>query len=333
MKKHLFFLLSVGVLIPAALCAQQKTALRLSGIAEGTTQGKVYLQKYIDRYYQVIDSATIGSDGTFRFANVVELPEIYGLSFSLSDTPFLVFLDEGDITVRLNPQHGYSHSTISGSATHDLYLAFHRERGRDLTEFIRQHPKSLVPLYILYREYVSRLSSADIQKNLSLVDESLQETNYARILRSVLATREQTDIGQQAPDFSVSDVDGNTVRLSDFTGHGYLLLDFWASWCGPCRKENPNVVQAYADYHDKGFDVLAISLDKTREAWLRGIAQDGLPYHHASELKYWNSDIARLYGIRAIPANLLLDKDGRIVAKNLRGGDLADTLHRLTAGE
>jgi len=164
MKKHLFFLLSVGVLIPAALCAQQKTALRLSGIAEGTTQGKVYLQKYIDRYYQVIDSATIGSDGTFRFANVVELPEIYGLSFSLSDTPFLVFLDEGDITVRLNPQ-------------------------------------------------------------------------------------------------------------------------------------------------------------------------DGLPYHHASELKYWNSDIARLYGIRAIPANLLLDKDGRIVAKNLRGGDLADTLHRLTAGE
>lgn len=326
-------LFSVALVVWAFSAQAQPATLRLKGSVTGPSQGKVYLQKYIDRYYQIVDSAAINTDGTFSFSNTVVLPEIYGLSVSLSDTPFLVFLDEGNINVTLNTEHGYRGSRISGSATHDLYTEFHRERGRDLTAFIQEHPKSIVPLYILYREYVSRLSSAEIQKNLSLVDNSLQETNYAKILRDVLKTRESTDIGQQAPNFTVQDVDGKTVSLSDFTGRGYLLLDFWASWCGPCRKENPNVVKAYNEYKDRGFDILAVSLDKTREAWLRGIEQDGLKYHHVSELNFWDSDIARLYGIRAIPANLLLDKDGKIIGKNLRGEDLNNTLRRLFDGQ
>lgn len=324
----------ITALAIAAICAlntnaQSATKLNLSGTVIGPSQGKVYLKKYIDRYYQIVDSATIGQNGQFSFSNEVVLPEIYGLSISLADTPFLVFLDEGAINVELKTERGYFGSTITGSATHDLYSEFHRERGRDLTAFIQEHPKSLVPLYILYREYVSRLSSADIQKNLNLIDASLQETNYAKILRSVLQTRETTDIGQQAPDFTAQDTDGKTVSLADFTGKGYLLLDFWASWCGPCRRENPNVIKTYNEFKDRGFDILAVSLDKTRAAWLKGIAEDGLTYHHVSELKYWDSDIARLYGIRSIPSNLLIDKDGKIVAKNLRGSDLGSTLQQL----
>ena len=197
------------------------------------------------------------------------------------------------------------------------------------TDFIKEHPQSLVSLYILYREYVSRLSSDDIQRNLSLVDPSLQQHRFAKILRDVINTREKTDIGQQAPDFSALTPEGTRVSLHDFLGRGYLLLDFWASWCGPCRKENPNVVTAYHDYKERGFDILAVSLDKNRDAWLKGIQQDQLPYHHVSELKYWDSDIARLYGIRSIPSNLLIDKNGKIVAKNLRDSDLRETLHAL----
>lgn len=323
MKKYLIILSFMVVAITQG--SAQK--LRLNGEVKGVRQGIVYLQKYIDRYYEVVDSAVI-KDGRFCFNSEVVLPEVYGLSLHLSDTPFLLFLDKGDISVTLQPASGYRGSQVTGSGVHDLYTGFHKER-QDLTTFISDHPQSLVSLYILYREFVSRLSSEDIQKNLSLLDASLQQHRFADILRQVISTRDRTDIGQLAPDFTALTPEGDSLSLHSLLGKGYLLLDFWASWCGPCRKENPNVVAAYREYKDKGFDILAVSLDKTREAWLKGIEQDSLAYHHVSELKFWNSDIARLYGIRAIPANLLLDKEGRVVAKNLRGTDLADTLSRL----
>lgn len=328
MKKNIA-ILSLLTLCFGSVSAQQ---LSLRGTVDGAHQGKVYLQKYVDRYYELIDSAEI-SNGQFVLHTELELPEVYGLSLSRSDTPLLVFLDKGDLTVSLTAAPGYRGSKITGSATHDLYAAFHRERQGDLTAFIRQHPQSLASLYILYREYVSRLSSSEIQQNLSLLDPSLQQHPFADILRQVIKSREKTDVGQQAPDFTAKTPQGDDLSLHDLLGKGYLLLDFWASWCGPCRKENPNVVAAYREYKEKGFDILAVSLDKTREAWLKGIEQDGLNYRHVSELKFWNSDIARLYGIRAIPANLLLDKNGKIVAKNLRGSDLKDTLAKLLTAE
>ena len=324
MNRKLILTLAIvagGVL---ATNAQKVSPLKLSGTLS-SQQKKVYLQKYIDRYYEVVDSAIV-ENGKFSFSSQIALPEIYGLSVSLKDTPLLVFLDEGDIHVDLNPARGYQESKITGSATHDLYLKFHKNRDSDLTTFIQQHPHSIVSLYILYREYVSRLSSEEIEQNLDLLDANLQQLSYADILRKVIDSRKVTDIGQQVPDFSISDINGKTVKLSDFIGQGYLLLDFWASWCGPCRKENPNVVEAYNKYHNQGFDVLAVSLDKTKEAWLRGIEEDGLKYHHVSELKFWNSDVARLYGIRSIPSNLLINSEGKIVAKNLRGNELQEVL-------
>lgn len=326
MKKSLVIiaLLAFGQLLKTS--AQQ---LRLHGTVEGKAIGKVYLQKYIDRYYEVIDSADI-HNAAFNFTTQTAiLPEVYGISLNVQDTPLLVFLDKGDISITLNASPGYQGSTVTGSAAHDLYTSFHHQHNTDLSAFIKEHPQSLVSLYILYREYVSRLSSDDIQRNLSLVDPSLQQHRFAKILRDVINTREKTDIGQQAPDFSALTPEGTRVSLHDFLGRGYLLLDFWASWCGPCRKENPNVVTAYHDYKERGFDILAVSLDKNRDAWLKGIQQDQLPYHHVSELKYWDSDIARLYGIRSIPSNLLIDKNGKIVAKNLRDSDLRETLHAL----
>lgn len=124
--------------------------------------------------------------------------------------------------------------------------------------------------------------------------------------------------GNEAPDFSMDNPEGKSVKLSDFRGK-VLLIDFWASWCGPCRRENPHVVELYHKYHPKGFDILGVSLDKAREPWLKAIETDGLIWNHVSDLKGWANSAAQLYGVSSIPHTVLLDKEGKIIARNLRG--------------
>ena len=121
------------------------------------------------------------------------------------------------------------------------------------------------------------------------------------------------------------------LPLSSVVNGDYVLVDFWASWCGPCRAENPNVVEAYNKYHDKGFNVFGVSFDKDHDKWVEAIAKDNLTWPHVSDLKYWSCEAGKLYGVQSIPHNLLLDKDGIIIAKNLRGEDLQNKLAELLA--
>jgi len=139
----------------------------------------------------------------------------------------------------------------------------------------------------------------------------------------------KTAIGATAPEIELTDRDGKIRKLSSLKGK-VVLIDFWASWCGPCRKENPNVVNIYGKYHDQGFEVYSVSLDKDRDSWLAAIAKDNLVWpNHVSDLKYWKSAGAAAYGVTAIPFTVLVDRKGKIVAKKLRGDDLETKVKEL----
>ncbi|GAB3937738.1 TlpA disulfide reductase family protein [Mucilaginibacter myungsuensis] len=161
----------------------------------------------------------------------------------------------------------------------------------------------------------------------SLTEEA-QQSFYGVKLSEKLAVSLATATGNVAPTFTLPTAAGAMIPLESYRGK-YVLIDFWASWCGPCRAENPNLLAAYQKFRDKGFDILSISMDKSREQWLQAVKADKLPWTQVSDLLATKSPISKLYGIKVIPLNYLLDKDGKIIAANLRGGDLMKALERL----
>lgn len=332
MKKYLAFIaLGASILSACNSAKDNNNQLSLTGQVVGIEQGTVYLQKFDDKSYPVVDSSPI-VNGTFSFSTDIEqLPEIYCLSLDTTEIPLLVFLDKGDnVSVKLDPTDYYRNSTVSGSALQDLFVAYKQQEEKvAIDSFIQAHPTSLVAAYALYRDYAYRMKPDEIEANIALLDSSLYQTPYVQILRKLVSTLRETGVGGKAPDFTLNTPEGKPVKMSDFKGKSYFLIDFWASWCGPCRRENPNVVNAYQTYHDRGFDILAVSLDKKLEPWKEAIEKDGLTWTHVSDLSYWKSEVAKLYGVRAIPSNVLVDKDGIIIARNLKGEDLQQKLKEL----
>ena len=327
MKKNLFLLI---VAIIAISCTQKEDKnVLVSGNVEGVETGTVYLQKFRNKSFYVIDSSEI-VDGEFSFSTNVELPEIYGLSLDTTRNSFLLFLDENPASVRLDSANYYRNTKVEGSDLHNLFVEYKSERNVEIDSFIRQHPSSLVSAYALYRDYSYRLSPEEIRSNIDLLDPSLWNTPYVEVLEELIPTLEVVAVGNEAPNFVADDTEGNVVEFSNYIGKSkYLLLDFWASWCGPCRRENPNIVKAYEEYKDKGFDIFAVSLDSSRDGWVAAIEKDGLDWTNVSDLLLWDSEPAKLYGVRAIPSNFLIDENGVIVAKNLKGEDLHNTLNDL----
>lgn len=194
-------------------------------------------------------------------------------------------------------------------------------------DFANKYPESYMSLICL--SYIAPQPGFydRVKTTYEKLPEKLRKSPLGQDVLVLLASRDKTQIGQIAPDFEQQTPEGNTVKIADFRGK-YLLLDFWASWCGPCRTENPNLVEAYHQYKGEGFEILGVSMDNPgqREAWLKAIGSDGLTWTQVSDLRGWKNKAAMLYGITAIPANFLLDPDGKIIATNLRGQALTDKL-------
>lgn len=208
----------------------------------------------------------------------------------------------------------------------ELNAAGNQKEVERLGAFTRLHPNSFTSMYLL-STMITIVPEQRANSYYSALGPAYKNTSYASKTVKAIAAKSLTAIGKPAPDFTQPDTAGKAVKLSDFRGK-YVLLDFWASWCIPCREENPNVVSAYQKYHDKGFTVLSVSLDQPgkRAAWLNAIHQDGLSWTQVADLQFWNNAAARLYGIQAIPQNFLIDQEGKIIGLNLKGDELQKTL-------
>jgi peroxiredoxin len=207
--------------------------------------------------------------------------------------------------------------------TEKKYNAILKEIQRIETAFIRDNPNSYVSLDIV-RNTGGSIPNVEVLDSLfKSLTERVRNSTLGKELSERIDKLKLVAVGAMAPDFTQMTPDNRPVKLSDFKGK-YVLIDFWASWCGPCRAENPNVVKVYNQYKDRGFTILGISLDneKAREAWLKAITKDQLTWTQVSDLKGWYNEVAALYSVKAIPQNFLIDPSGKIIAKNLRGGEL-----------
>jgi len=198
-------------------------------------------------------------------------------------------------------------------------------------EFIKAYPKSSYCIPILWEIDWSFTSAAEFKSCLELIDPSMHPQEDYRRLAALIKQMEKVEVGKTAPDFEINRTEGRPVRLSSVYGKSeLLLLDFWASTCAPCRKENANIRKAYDLFQGKGFDVLGVSTDVRKEQWLAAIEQDGLIWTNLCSLEKWNeNEVVKSYALRQVSQNFLLDNTGKIIAKDLRGENLLNTLEEL----
>jgi peroxiredoxin len=363
MKKAIYCI-AIVVIISSCTSKPHYTVL---GKIDGSDKITFYLQKREEGKTVSIDSA-ISRKGTFTMkGGAVDYPQMIQLVAGNTRKRTSLYLENSEIIVKGSLDSLFK-AEITGSKTQEeynslinsykplsnLYSAtimkyqaasqsgdnvnkeiFERQADSIQTEmlnlqknFIRNNPASYVSPTILLSLSIE-MEPDEIESMISGLDTSIAALPDIKGLKERVALMKTVAVGNKAPDFSMSDVDGKPVALSSKVGSKLLLIDFWAAWCGPCRRENPNVVKVYTEFHKKGFDILGVSLDQKKEAWVKAIADDKLTWTHVSDLQYWNNAAAKLYAVNSIPANFLLDETGKIIGKNLRGQDLYNKVNEV----
>jgi peroxiredoxin len=358
--------LLVSVLLYACQVHDKSDQFTISVKLKGIENGKAFLKRYNGTNFFIVDSTEFVKN-SFSFRGTVSSPELYRIFISGFDAYIPLFVENSEISIVID-SNNFSNTYITGSKSDSIYKLFCRQidsidnvmqpvveqykdaqiRGNNklslyyealldsnynkqiqfTKQFVEQHVSSTVAVFIIYKYLSGELNHNEL-KSLSLkIDTSLKNSTYFICLNNQIEIEQRTEVGQKATEFSLTDTSGTSIKLSSFSGK-YVLIDFWASWCPPCREENPNVVEAYKKFGNKGFAVLGISFDSKRDKWLKAIYDDKLTWTQLSDLRGWENAIGNLYGIRAIPSNLLIGPDGTILAKNLRGKALHEKLKAL----
>lgn len=202
-----------------------------------------------------------------------------------------------------------------------MFINAKQETARTIDSLVSHYPDNYASALIM-RDFVAKdRDLPEVERMFSGLTPRIQSSALGKMVREIIDSRKMVAIGSMAPDFMLQTPEGKTIRLSDLRGK-YVLVDFWASWCGPCMAEVPNVKKVYEKYHAKGFEILGVSLDNKKELWTGAIAKHGLDWLHVSSLEGWKCPVAALYSVTGIPATFLVGPDGKIVAKNLRGEEL-----------
>ncbi len=326
--KHITF---TGIFLFLSIFSFSKNAVLKGKVINNNKYKEIILQ---DISYNTIETQKLDENGNFKFNTTFDKFNFYLLVFDKQT--FTAFFPEPgeqtEITVDLND---IRNPKIINSVQTQLYYDCSNQLSQiksadKRVEFVKnmidKHPSSPVCIFFVdilntdeYYSYHQKLSKGlTAYKYNPFIAEYITKTQNIKKLA----------VGSEAPDIALENPEGKIVKLSSLRGN-YVLIDFWASWCRPCRMENPNNVKLYKKYHDKGFEIYGVSLDRDKSAWLKAIENDNLTWIHVSDLKFWQSKGAKIYNVRSIPHTVLLDKEGKIIANGLRGDSLAKKLKEI----